>query len=149
MLVFPIPFDLMPHTEETEQVIRGALHDALHYEDYLEYLRGSQTFMIINKGKMCGFYFEIFYGDCIEIHCFTYPSQRRVGIPLMRWIRSTAEARGVFLETTVFSNFPHIADFLKMNGFKETKRDVGFSTVNGEPIDLIYLTDKEAYNGRR
>lgn len=143
MLVIPMAYDDMPHTEETETVLLSGKLDHLPLEDFKDYLRESQLLCVFNRGKMAGFYLELLYDDCIEVHCFIYPSQRRkTSIPLMKWIRQNALSRDLYVTTSVFSCYPYIEKFLKMSGLVETQRQENYGTFNGEPISMIYLSDE-------
>lgn len=142
MYLLPLPFDALPHTAETEETIRAAMLDHMDYEEYVNHLRDNRILGVFDDKGFCGFYLEYQFDDAVEIHCFIYQSRRDVSIPAMRAILENVNSRGLIFETSVFSSFSYIARFLKMNGFKETKRDVGFATYKGKPVDLIYLSNK-------
>lgn len=147
MITFPMKFEDMPHTEETEIVIRGAMHDMLHYEDYIEYLKTSQLFCVFDKNEFCGFYSEKQEKSVVEIHCFIYPSKRKIATHLMKFLRDDKKRKNLTITTSVFSNFKHVVRYLKFLGFKEVFVETGCAKVKGQIIDITYLTYEGTTNG--
>lgn len=142
MLWIPQSFDDMPHTVEMLDVIKTSKLDCIPVEDFFDFLRKAATFGVYDKGEFCGFFLELFKGDHVEIHCFIYPSKRRVSIKLMHSIYESVTARGLYIETTIFSTHSHIAKLMEYRNFKEIGREIGYGTVGGVPIDLIYVSNK-------
>lgn len=136
MLVIPMAYDDMPHTEETEEVILSAKLDHLPLEGFKHYLRTSQLFCVFDKGEMVGFYLEDSHYDHVEIHCFVYPSQRKSAIPLMKLIKDNSTLP---IKTYVFSCYPHIKRYLQMIGFKDGEVLTGYA-FKGDPVDVIEMT---------
>lgn len=147
MLWIPQSFDDMPHTSETVEVIRGVMYDDMDYDNYVCFLKNCSTFGVYDKGEFCGFFIELFKGDHIEIHCFVYPSKRKVSIKLMHSILESATKRGLYIETTVIDSFSYVARYMKFYGFKEVARKSDYSTINGKSVGLIYLSNKETLYG--
>lgn len=146
---FYMDYDVMPHTEETKIVLEGLIFDDDTLEDYEHFLRTMPTKAIYHKGHFCGFAIEWEQDEDIEVHCYIYPSQRRMARLYMLSVLEKAKSKGKYISTKVFSNYSYIARFLEMNGFKRVGVDVGAAVKNGEPIDFIHLNNEETLYGWR
>lgn len=141
MFIVAMDYDLMPHTEETVQMLDTLVPDGTDPIELENFLRCLPTYAVFTgEGSFCGFFTKEEVSDVVEIHCYILPSKRKVSMTLLRTLYKELTSKGLTIKTSVFSHFGYIIRVLQMLGFNVTNTEKGVATKGGKPFDVIYLT---------